>query len=181
MGRRSARDAERSFVVEGWKLLGEALAAGAGIESVYVGPGVEHPLLEDAHAAGVRVFELAPDVLERVADTTTPQPVMAVVRMVDVSVDDLERRDPVVVLVDVRDPGNAGTVLRSAEAAGAAGVVCCDGSVDVFNPKTVRASAGSVFQVPVVVGGDAVEVLLHEGRLDCRVTATREDDERPHV
>jgi TrmH family RNA methyltransferase len=58
-----------------------------------------------------------------------------------------------VICIDVRDPGNAGTVLRSAEAAGADGVICCEGSVDVYNPKTVRASAGSLFHVPVIVGG----------------------------
>src|SRR5207245_10121758 len=61
--------------------------------------------------------------------------------------------------VGVSDPGNAGTLLRSAEAAGVGAVVCCDGSVDVYNPKTVRASAGALFHVPVVAGGDAVEVL----------------------
>jgi TrmH family RNA methyltransferase len=63
----------------------------------------------------------------------------------------------------VRDPGNAGTVLRSAEAGGADGVIFCDGSVDVYNPKTVRASAGALFHVPVVAGGDVVEVLERLG------------------
>jgi RNA methyltransferase, TrmH family len=64
-----------------------------------------------------------------------------------------------VVCVDVRDPGNLGTVIRSSEAAGVAGVICCDGTVDVYNPKCVRASAGAVFHVPLVVGGDAVSTL----------------------
>ena len=59
---------------------------------------------------------------------------------------------PMLVLVEVSDPGNAGTILRSAEAAGAAAVVFCAGSVDPFNPKTVRASAGSMFHVPIVEG-----------------------------
>lgn len=91
--------------------------------------------------------------MERVADTVTPQPVAAVVSYVDVELDALRGASLVVVCFDVRDPGNAGTVLRSAEASGAEGVVCCEGSVDVYNPKTVRASAGSLFHVPVVVGG----------------------------
>ena len=64
-----------------------------------------------------------------------------------------------VVCVDVRDPGNAGAVIRSADAAGADGVVCCAGTVDPFNPKTVRASAGSVLHLPVVAGGEPAEVL----------------------
>jgi TrmH family RNA methyltransferase len=167
VGRRTARDAEQRFVIEGTKLLAEALAAGIPVESVFfapdlVGPGDPlHALIDRAHDAGTRVYELGADVLARVAGTVTPQPVLAVVPEVDVPLDTLEQRnaDLVVVCVDVRDPGNAGTVLRSAEAAGAGGVVCCDGSVDVFNPKTVRASAGALFHVPVVRGGDAASVL----------------------
>ena len=75
----------------------------------------------------------------------------------------LRDADLVVVCVDVRDPGNLGTVLRSAEAAGVGGVICCDGSVDVYNPKSVRASAGSLFHVRVVAGGEPVEVLATLG------------------
>jgi TrmH family RNA methyltransferase len=104
----------------------------------------------------------------------TPQPLLAVVPAVDVPLSHLLERpvDLVVVCVDVRDPGNAGTVLRSAEAAGAGGVICCDGSVDVFNPKTVRASAGALFHVPVVAGGDPDEVLDQLGRAGLRRIGT---------
>ena len=74
----------------------------------------------------------------------------------------------VVVCVDVRDPGNAGTMIRTADAAGVDAVVCCDGTVDPTNPKTVRASAGSIFHMPVVVGGErrhviGVRTLGHDG------------------
>ncbi|HEX3426300.1 MAG TPA: RNA methyltransferase [Acidimicrobiales bacterium] len=153
------------------KVVREALAAGVEVESVYADGGASAPhaeldeLLVEAHDAGSRVFVLAPGVLARVADTVTPQPVMAIVRQMDVPLERLRRarnEDPgdlIVVCVDLRDPANAGTVLRSAEAAGATGVVCCDGAVDLFNPKTVRASAGALFRVPVVAGGAPVEVL----------------------
>src|SRR5205085_416951 len=121
---------------------------------------------------GIRIHELAPGVVERVADTTTPQPIVAIVGYTDAVLDDLEAADLLVVCVDVRDPGNLGTVLRSAEAAWAGGVICPDGTVDVFNPKTVRASAGSLFHVPVVRGGDALEVLDQVGRWGLRRLAT---------
>ncbi|HUQ38569.1 MAG TPA: RNA methyltransferase [Acidimicrobiales bacterium] len=163
VARRSARQEEGVLVVEGAKLLGEAVQAGAAIESVFVAPGGDGPAVDAAYAAGARVYALAAGVIERVADTTTPQPVAAVVKSVDRPIDALRAATLVVVAVDVRDPGNAGTLLRSAEAAGADGVVCCDGSVDVYNPKTVRASAGSLFHVPVVVGGDPVAVLQQLG------------------
>jgi TrmH family RNA methyltransferase len=182
VGRRSARQAEGRFVVEGAKVLGEALAAGVAVESVYVdrslvraeqGDGVE-AVLDAAHAAGSRIYDVEAGVVARVAGTVTPQPLLAVVPSVDVPLSLLldQQADLVVVCVDVRDPGNAGTVLRSAEAAGAGGVICCDGSVDVFNPKTVRASAGAVFHVPVVAGGDPEAVLDELGRAGLRRLGT---------
>jgi TrmH family RNA methyltransferase len=163
LSRRSTRQEEGCLVAEGAKVVGEALAAGAHIESVYVDPAAAglDELLQACLDAGGRVFDLAPGVLERVAGTVTPQPVLAVVADPTVALADLAARRPdlVVVCVDVRDPGNAGTLLRSAEAAGAGGVIVCDGSVDVTNPKVVRASAGALFHVPVVAGGDPAAVL----------------------
>ncbi|HEV3363108.1 MAG TPA: RNA methyltransferase [Acidimicrobiia bacterium] len=150
-------------MAEGAKVLSEALRAGVPVEGVYLAPDAPDDVLRLAEESGARVHELAPGVLERVADTVTPQPVAAVVPFVDVPLDSLREATFLVVCVDVRDPGNAGTVLRSAEAAGADGVVCCDGSVDLYNPKTVRASAGTLFHIPVVSGGDTVEVLEQIG------------------
>lgn len=160
---RSARQAERVFVLEGAKVLSEALDAGLALETVFVAPGARLPVVARALDAGARVYDLAPGVMELVAGTVTPQPVIAVAPFVDVALAEIERATLIVVCVDVRDPGNAGTVLRSAESSGAGGVVCCDGSVDLYNPKTVRASAGSLFHVPVVAGGQPVEVLQRIG------------------
>ncbi|MFZ0668480.1 MAG: RNA methyltransferase [Acidimicrobiales bacterium] len=162
--RRSARSGDRAFVAEGAKLLDCALDAGASVEAVYVGAGTlgQTPVrrsVERAMSAGARAFELAPGVLEKVADTVTPQPVLAVVRTPEATLDDIADAQFVVVCVDVRDPGNAGALIRSADAAGAGGVVCCDGTVDPFNPKTVRASAGSVLHLPLVTGVTAPEAL----------------------
>jgi TrmH family RNA methyltransferase len=172
LSRRSAREAERAFVVEGAKVLSEALDAGVPVESVYLASGASDEVASRAFEAGARIFELAPGVLERVADTVTPQPVMAVVPFLDRPLAALRNAKLSAVAVDVRDPGNAGTILRSAEAAGADGVLCCEGSVDVYNPKTVRASAGSLFHVPVVAGGDPVETLREMATWGVRRLAT---------
>jgi TrmH family RNA methyltransferase len=163
--RRSLRAADRAFVLEGAKVIGEALDAGVHLEAIFTAPDTSsvRPLLQRALDAGVRVHALQPGLIERVADTVTPQPVMAIAPWVDVALDDVRLADFVVVCVDVRDPGNAGTILRTAEAAGASAVVFCDGSVDVFNPKTVRASAGSLFHVPIVNGGPVEDVLATLG------------------
>ncbi len=163
VGRRSVRAAEGAFVAEGAKVVGEALAAGSRIEALFVDPSAAGPadlaVVDRAFAAGCRVFELEKGVLERVAGTVTPQPLLAIVAALDRPLGDLARDGLVVLCADVRDPGNLGTVLRSAEAAGARGVVCAEGTVDPYNPKCVRASAGALFHVPLVVGGNTVEVL----------------------
>jgi len=158
--KRSLRASEQVVVVEGAELLSVALAAGAPVEAVYVAPeGADVPAVVDVTArvlaAGGRVFDLAPGVMERVASTVTPQPLVAVVAHTPTPLDRLDGATLVVVCVDVRDPGNLGTVIRSADAAGVDAVVCCDGTVDPTNPKCVRATAGSLFHVPVVEGGDA--------------------------
>ena len=99
------------------------------------------------------VITLAPGVLERVASTDAPQPPLAVVAMPDPLplADRLVAASFVVALDRIGDPGNLGTILRSAEAAGADLVVLTPGGVDPYNPKVVRASAGALFHVPVVV------------------------------
>lgn len=128
-------------MVEGASLVRQAVEAGWTLEGQYVAPGAE-PV-----PCAAPVFHLAADVLERVASTEAPQPVMAVVLMRDRVVPD----DATFVMVAdrVSDPGNAGTIVRSAEAAGADAVVFTPGSVDLYNPKVVRSTAGSLFRVPV--------------------------------
>jgi TrmH family RNA methyltransferase len=159
-------------VAEGTKVLAEAIAASAPIEAVFTDGDAPPPevtdLLDRAAGVGARIYTLAPGVLARVASTVSPQPVLGLVRYVDVPLQAVAGASMLLIGVDLRDPGNAGTVLRSAEAAGAGGVVCCDGSVDLFNPKAVRASAGSVFHVPVVLGGQVSEVLEQVGRWGLR-------------
>ncbi len=159
--KRSARWSERAFVAEGAELVRCAFDAGVAVESLYVSPdGADDRSVQEvcrrADGAGVRVFPLGAGVLERVADTVTPQPVLAVLPMLEEPPAGTEPWSAragalTVVLVDVRDPGNAGTVLRAADASGSALVVFAGETVDPYNPKTVRSSAGSLFHVPVAV------------------------------
>jgi TrmH family RNA methyltransferase len=102
------------------------------------------------------VRDLREGVLEKVGVTRTPQPVLGVAPIRAASMAALPARGDVLVAVSVADPGNLGTLVRSAEAAGAAGVVIADESVDPYNPKVVRASAGAVLGVPIVERPDAV-------------------------
>lgn len=158
-------------MIEGGHLLNAALEAGVRVEAVFASPDASRScpeILDDAREAGVPVAWLAPGVIERVTDTVTPQPVLAVAPVTarDVA-SSRELGELVLVLADVRDPGNAGTLLRSAEAAGASAVVFCRGTVDAYAPKVVRSSAGALFHVPVAVGGEpqaVLEVLQESGQ-----------------
>jgi len=151
-------------VVEGAELLSVALAAGADVEAVYVAPeGADTPAVVEVTSAvlagGGRVFDLAPGVMARVASTVSPQPLLAVVPYRPATWSSLDGATLVVVCVDVRDPGNLGTVIRTADAAGVDAVVVCEGTVDPTNPKVVRSTAGSLFHLPVVDGGPAADAL----------------------
>lgn len=109
-------------------------------------------LMDAAHTAGVPTHRVSLDVMSELAQTITPQGVIAVCDFVDVPLESVTDVRLAVVLSHVRDPGNAGTVLRTADAAGADVVIFTDASVDPYNGKCVRASAGSLFHLPVVVG-----------------------------
>jgi TrmH family RNA methyltransferase len=164
--KRAFRDAQRQFLVEGAQAVSEALGHPGGlVRLVHSDPS--NPLVERAGLAGVELVEVSPDVMGKLTSTVTPQGLIGVASYVDAAMEDLSPdAGCIAILHAVRDPGNAGTILRSADAAGADGVVFSAGSVDPYNPKTVRASAGSLFHVPVVRGAETaacVEVLRGRG------------------
>lgn len=160
---RKTREETGHFVIEGAGLLAEAVACGVAPRHVAVAEGSRLPdeLRAALDAAGADVFELDPSVLASVASTATPQPVLASVPFVDRDLGDALGADTsfVVVADAVAEPGNAGTIIRTAAAAGADAVVFCEGSVDVFNPKVVRSTAGALFRVPVVRQVESGDVL----------------------
>ncbi|HET9601973.1 MAG TPA: RNA methyltransferase [Acidimicrobiales bacterium] len=140
------------LVVEGLAMAELAAQAGWRVEAVFVPAGTSAPggVLGD-----VPCYELAPGVLERVATTDTPQPLLAVVEYRPRERQELTDAGFVVAAAGLADPGNLGTVLRTAEAAGVDAVVLTPDTVDATNPKVVRASAGALFHVPLV---DQVEL-----------------------
>ncbi len=156
--RRKDRERAREFLAEGPQSVREALAAGsATVVLIDRGQLARYAdLIEIAEGAGVDPRTVEVGDLAGLTDTVHPQGIVAVCAFVDRPADDVitRRARLLVVCADVRDPGNAGTVIRSADAFGADGVVLSAGSVDPYNPKTVRSTAGSLFHLPVVVGAD---------------------------
>jgi TrmH family RNA methyltransferase len=171
LAKRAFRQRERAFLAEGPQAVGAALGCGAAVTHLFVTAqaAARHPALPaSAGAAGVPVHVVSGEIMAALAQTATPQGVLAVCRFIDVPLATVTAAGPrlVALLAHVRDPGNAGTVLRTADAAGADAVVFTDASVDPYNAKCVRASAGSLFHLPVVAGvrlGETVHVLRQAG------------------
>ena len=208
LAKRALRQRAREFLAEGPQAVGEALAAGGVVTQLFVTAAAQAryaSLIALAAGQGADVHAVSGEVMTELAQTITPQGVLAVCQFIDVRLDQLSvgpggrppwtPRSPLraehrvgehppaagpasparpaspalalaVILANVRDPGNAGTVLRTADAAGAGGVIFAGSSVDPYNSKCVRASAGSLFHLPVVTGppvADAVRALREQG------------------
>ena len=178
--RRQERKETEKFLVEGRQAVREALRLPGVVEAVYFrwDAAIDNAdLLELAKAADVTYYGVSEQNLATMTDTVTPQGVVAVVHAIDVPLAALfggkkarrpdkpkkkhRRKDVslVVICAQVRDPGNAGTVIRCADAFGADAVILSSDSVEVYNPKTVRASVGSIFHLPIVVGVDLAEAI----------------------
>lgn len=163
--RRKGRTEHGLFLAEGVRLLEDLVASELEVvRLLHTAGAAASPrggaVVERCRERGVATEELQEGELERYADTVTPQGLVAVARIPERSWQDLPGGD-LLVLDAVQDPGNVGTVLRTAEALGAVGAIALPGTVDVWNPKVVRASAGSVFRLPVIDAGrsEALEVL----------------------
>lgn len=155
------REAERKFVVEGWRAVDSALTSGVEIEAIYYEPSSSDlalRVLDRASQIGYRTYELVPGTLERAGDAVTPQTVAAIAPFVDRELDQIQLDSLVVVMAGVRDPGNAGTMMRSGLAAAASAIIVCDQSVDIYNPKTVRSSAGAIFNIPISIAESFTQV-----------------------
>jgi len=170
--RRAFRRTENAFAAEGPKLLAEALRWDAGLEAVVAAPGVALPKLP----AGVRVAEVSDGLLASVADTESPQGIVFICKGRSLAVPGQLSGKRWLLLDGVQDPGNVGTVWRTADAFGADGLILCNGCADPWNPKTVRATMGAVFRLPVYEGTleEAAEKLSEAG-IPLYAAALRED------
>lgn len=169
---RSERESTGLALLEGPQVVREAIAhAPEAVEELYLTTeGLERhaALAEAATAAGIDVQLVADAVLAAMADTRTPQGVVAVAHQTPVRLRDAldDGATLVAVLDEVRDPGNAGTIIRAADAAGADAVILTGSSVDAWNPKVVRATTGSLFHLRVATGATleaAVEAVREAG------------------
>jgi len=164
LAKKSARAETGLFLLEGPQATAEALTFRPElVTELFATPTAlerHTDIAQTAVDAGVDVEYVTEHVLETMADTVTPQGFVAVCRQFPVSIKDVFALRPrlVAVLEEVRDPGNAGTIVRAADSAGADAVIFSGRTVDLYNPKVVRASTGSIFHLPVAVGATLADV-----------------------
>jgi TrmH family RNA methyltransferase len=171
LAKRAFRHRDRRFLAEGPQAVREALDLPGVLVELFTTAEAEvrhADLVAGAEAAGAPVLRVSGEIMAELAQTVTPQGLLAVCAFVDIDLGKALALVPplVTVLARVRDPGNAGTVLRTADAAGSDLVVFTDASVDPYNGKCVRASAGSLFHVPIVTGsrfGPLIDALRAAG------------------
>ena len=176
LNKRAFRQRERAFLAEGPQAVAEAFHCGAQVTDLFVTVPARtrhRDLVAAIAAADIPVHVVSGEVMDELAQTVTPQGLLAVCGFVDVPLAEVARAAPALValLANVRDPGNAGTVLRTADAAGAHAVVFADASVDPYNGKCVRASAGSLFHLPVVAGTRLEEAVVTLREAGLRIVA----------
>lgn len=166
---RVRRDAEGLFLAEGYHLAAEALASRVEVAFAIASPAIERSeegvgLLDRLRKTGVAVHETADSVLESLQDARSPQPLLLVARQPRTDLAralDTRGCFPLVTVTHgLQDPGNLGSILRTSDAAGATGLVACGEGVDLFHPRAVRATMGSIFRLPVAVA--EAETLLDE-------------------
>lgn len=159
------------FVGEGHKLLEEALKWGAELDTVVFAPETALP-----DVGGARRVETPADVLKSLGDTQSPQGVLFTCRMPDTALPDRLERGRYLILDGVQDPGNLGTVWRTADAFGARGLILVGACADPFSPKVIRSTMGACFRLPVWKGeGEQVAELLKASGIPLYATALRED------
>ncbi|HET9383088.1 MAG TPA: RNA methyltransferase [Streptomyces sp.] len=176
LAKRNVRSRERLFLAEGPQAVREAARSGDTLVELFATVEAAERyahIVGDAREAGARVHLAAEQVVADISTTVTPQGIVGICRFLDTPFADVVAARPrlVAVLAHVRDPGNAGTVLRCADAAGADAVVLTDASVDLYNPKAVRASVGSHFHLPVAVGVPVEEAVARLREAGVRVLA----------
>ncbi|KLL10221.1 MULTISPECIES: RNA methyltransferase [Protofrankia] len=169
--RPAVRRVRGEFLVEGPQAVAAGLAAGA-LREIFVGSSAAGRYGELVGTAGIPVRVVSDEAVASLSETVTPQGVVALAEQPRHRIADLDTPRLVAICVDTQDPGNAGTIVRSADAAGADAVIFAGASVDPFGGKAVRASAGSIFHLPVVTDigvADAIRQIREHG---CRIVAT---------
>lgn len=171
LSQKKYRDKEGRYLIEGHNLLDEAVTYGAGIDYLIFDEAKAGPFHFDGD-----IHRMKHNLFEKITQTETSQGIIAVVRKREYGFDELAAKcdgnSNVVILDRLQDPGNIGTIIRTAEGAGYSAVIAVKGTADIFSPKTIRAAAGSVFRIPIIHVEDNRELKALVGDLGKKLVVT---------
>lgn len=156
---RKGRNKSSKYIIEGFRLVQEAFKAGVNIEYIFIGKSEEYKLNDylEEYRDKTKIYGLEDNLLKELCSTEKPQGIVAVMKMQEM---DLALEGEFYILCDkVQDPGNLGTIIRTAHAAGVDGIILTKGTVDVYNEKTIRSTMGSLFYVPIVYDDDNLTIV----------------------
>lgn len=161
---KNVRDKNQRFLVEGIRSLEEAIKSDFIIDFAVVSNKFLNQESRSSnlisHLNKLKLFKVSQDIFETISDTVTPQGVMAVIKKKFFELGDNIKENFLVVALDkIKDPGNMGTMIRTADAGGADAIIMNKGCVDVYNPKVVRSTMGSIFHLPLIEAEDMIDVL----------------------
>lgn len=162
---KKGRQQTKQYIIEGVKLIEEALLANQVIESIILAEYMQLPdkiTLHITNAKGeIELFSVSKEIIDKLADTNTPQGILAVVKQKDWQIEELLKKKGMLLLIDeIQDPGNLGTIIRSANGAGVDGVIIGIGTVELYSPKVIRSAMGSIFHLPII-SADLDDVIKH--------------------
>lgn len=170
LSQKKYRDETGLFLLEGIRLVEEAVQSGWRLECCLVTAEARLKdrvvnMLEQLHSQNVKLLEVTDEIFSKLSETEQPQGILSIARKKEYTLADIltgEEPPLIAVLESVQDPGNVGALIRTADAAGCSGVILTKGCADIYSGKTVRATMGSLFHLPIITGldgGEAVEAL----------------------
>lgn len=173
------RDQDGLFIIEGIKNIEEALKSGAKIDTLIISKKLldssdVYSIIERIEKQGALVQYVNDAVLESISDTKTPQGILATVSKLEYQLNDfMDKEDKFILLIEnIQDPGNLGTIIRTADAAGIDGIIIVGNSVDIYNPKVVRSTMGSIFHLPILEIEEIDWVISRLKEKSIRIVAT---------
>lgn len=174
---KSKRDQLGQFFVEGLRIVEDALLSGVFIEFVVISESANFKkevqgLVEGLREKGLLIYEVSDKIFKEISDTETPQGILGVIKKPEFELEEVIRSGDFYILLErIQDPGNMGTIIRTADAAGTSGIIVSNGCVDIYNPKVLRSTMGSIFHLPIVKVDNLEKAILDLNKTGFNVLA----------
>ncbi len=181
LAQKKYRQEQNAFLLEGFKVIKEALDSNFACKQIFcVKDKLAVSELAYLQSKDIELINVTDDIIQKISDTVTAQPVVAVMQLFKTDFSDikLQKDSFIIVLDDVKDPGNLGTIIRTADACAASAVVLTKECTDIFSPKVIRATMGSVFHLPIITAGSKDEIADYLRQTGFKIFTTAADGEK---